>query len=343
MNQKQGLKPSGPELVAYAKYLGVDPMADGDLLWIAEEAILAPLPGEWTEHFDSNDRIFYYNSETRSSTWTHPLEGLYRDAYKTLAAIRDSNTQPDRKLELIRTWQEEVACLEREVQKALLDWGEHVDDAGNKFYANKETGKSTWTDPRTALCHSYQLKSKVLKMMCANAGLKYPPDAASLRPKEALPPMVASPSAGPSSRSSRRQLRPSRSPREDHRQEVKGRGGSERGAEETPPAGAVEAAGSAHLTGEALVGNDGSPDPRDVEETAEQTVVKKKKKKKKKHKKDHQHRASSLVAEEEIISSPDKASAAAPGPPPRPGLGHLPPASTTGVLRDGPLAEIGGS
>ncbi|KAF4751524.1 hypothetical protein FOZ63_026770 [Perkinsus olseni] len=193
-------------------------------------------------------------------------------------------------------------------------------------------------------------------MMCANAGLKYPSDAASLRPKEALPPMVASASAGPSSRSSRRQLRPSRSPREDHRQEVKGRGSSERGAEETPPAGAVEAAGSAHLTGDALVENAGPPQPRDVEEAAEETVVKKKKKKKKKHKKDHQHRAASLVAEEEITSSPDKPStrcclplhrvpvlpgAAALGPPPRPGLGHLPPASTTGVLRDGPLAEIG--
>ncbi|KAF4701240.1 hypothetical protein FOZ62_007763 [Perkinsus olseni] len=375
MNQKQGLKPSGPELVAYAKYLGVDPMADGDLLWIAEEAILAPLPGEWTEHFDSNDRIFYYNSETRSSTWTHPLEGLYRDAYRALAVVRDSNTQPHRKLELIRTWQEEVTCLEREVgahssaggvvrltpyrgdayqrelpyqfisvvqvQKALLDWGEHVDDAGNKFYANRETGKSTWTDPRTALCHSYQLKSKVLKMMCANAGVKYPPDAASLRPKEALPPMVASASAGPSSRSSRRQLRPSRSPREDHRQEVEGRASSERGAVEATSDGAAAADGSACPTGEALVGNDGSPDPRDVEETAEQTVVKKKKKKKKKHKKDHQHRASSVVAEEEVTSSRDKASAAAPGPPPRPGLGHLPPASNSGMLRDGPLAEIG--
>lgn len=35
--QRQGLKPSGPELIAYARYLGIDPVADHDLLWIAVE------------------------------------------------------------------------------------------------------------------------------------------------------------------------------------------------------------------------------------------------------------------------------------------------------------------
>jgi hypothetical protein len=28
----------------------MDPVADHDLLWIAQEALNAPLPSEWTEH-----------------------------------------------------------------------------------------------------------------------------------------------------------------------------------------------------------------------------------------------------------------------------------------------------
>merc|ERR1712159_328190 len=87
----KGLKPSGPELIAYARYLGIDPVADHDLLWIATEALEAPLPSDWTEHFDSNDRVFYYHATQRVSSWTHPLEHIYRETYKTIVNFRNSN------------------------------------------------------------------------------------------------------------------------------------------------------------------------------------------------------------------------------------------------------------
>ena len=38
------------DVIEFAKYLGMDPVADHDLLWIAQEALKAPLPSEWTEH-----------------------------------------------------------------------------------------------------------------------------------------------------------------------------------------------------------------------------------------------------------------------------------------------------
>ena len=38
------------DVIEFAKYLGMDPAADRDLLWIAQEALNAPLPSEWTEH-----------------------------------------------------------------------------------------------------------------------------------------------------------------------------------------------------------------------------------------------------------------------------------------------------
>ena len=38
------------DVIAFAKYLGMDPAADRDLLWIAHQALNATLPSEWTEH-----------------------------------------------------------------------------------------------------------------------------------------------------------------------------------------------------------------------------------------------------------------------------------------------------
>merc|ERR1719167_1130130 len=68
--RERGLEPTKPELIAYARYLGIDPIADGDLMWIADEALNAPLPSEWTEHHDNADRVFYYNVQTHASSWT---------------------------------------------------------------------------------------------------------------------------------------------------------------------------------------------------------------------------------------------------------------------------------
>jgi len=39
-----------PEVIDFATYLGMDPVADRDLLWIAQRAVLATLPDGWTEH-----------------------------------------------------------------------------------------------------------------------------------------------------------------------------------------------------------------------------------------------------------------------------------------------------
>jgi hypothetical protein len=35
------------EIIEYAKFLGMDPEEDRDLLWIAKESLKAPLPENW--------------------------------------------------------------------------------------------------------------------------------------------------------------------------------------------------------------------------------------------------------------------------------------------------------
>ncbi|CAE7800292.1 CEP164, partial [Symbiodinium sp. CCMP2456] len=68
----------------YGRHLGIDPIAHSDLLWIAVEALKAPLPFDWTVHFDPSGKAFYYHATTGVSSWTHPMEYLFRHTYKNM-------------------------------------------------------------------------------------------------------------------------------------------------------------------------------------------------------------------------------------------------------------------
>ncbi|KAJ1472595.1 hypothetical protein T484DRAFT_1571568, partial [Baffinella frigidus] len=70
--------PSATEIVDYARYIGMDPIGDVNLLWIAEEALCASLPEGWTEHTDAAGNAFYYNAGSGVSSWEHPLDEYYR-------------------------------------------------------------------------------------------------------------------------------------------------------------------------------------------------------------------------------------------------------------------------
>merc|ERR1719201_2187940 len=169
--QRQGLKPSGPELIAYARYLGIDPVADHDLLWIAVEALEAPLPSTWSEHFDSNDRVFYYNASTRVSSWTHPLEHVYRETYTTIVNFRNSNMSSAERADKLQKLQAECEQMERDVHREISLWTEHHDEHGHRFYFNAQEKQSTWTDPRPAQCHLLYLKMKLVRVLSSCAGV----------------------------------------------------------------------------------------------------------------------------------------------------------------------------
>eukprot|EP01047_Picozoa_sp_COSAG01_P040107 COSAG01_NODE_3356_length_6207_cov_4.313360_1_plen_727_part_00 len=73
--------PSAMEIIEYAKYLGMNPIYDADLLWIAAEGLTAPLPAGWTEHEDQDGNLYFYNVDTDHSTREHPLDKHYRQTY----------------------------------------------------------------------------------------------------------------------------------------------------------------------------------------------------------------------------------------------------------------------
>ena len=60
----EGAAASMGEVHEYARYIGMDPMREPHLLWIAEEALEASLPEGWSEHFDAEDEPYYHNHAT---------------------------------------------------------------------------------------------------------------------------------------------------------------------------------------------------------------------------------------------------------------------------------------
>lgn len=166
-----GSKPSGPEFIAYARYLGLDPVGHRDLLWIALDALEAPLPADWSEHFDPQDRVYYHNLSTKVSTWTHPLEYLYREAHTTVMNSRSSSLSLQERKGQVQLLQQEVEQLEVFAHREIGQWSEHTDEQGHPFYFNREERRSTWTDPRPALRDTLHLKMKVLRLLQSEAGV----------------------------------------------------------------------------------------------------------------------------------------------------------------------------
>ena len=67
-----------------------DPVADGPLLWIAEEAICAPLPAGWEEE-ERPDGTATYRHESGQISEHHPLEEHYR---AVVAGLRERPSTP---------------------------------------------------------------------------------------------------------------------------------------------------------------------------------------------------------------------------------------------------------
>eukprot|EP00873_Tetraselmis_striata_P037202 jgi/Tetstr1/457466/TSEL_044049.t1 len=70
--------PTDEEIDEYAVYLGIDPCAEQDLLWIARQAITAPVPEGWERYLDAEGNEFYYDRAKHFSTYEHPLDERFR-------------------------------------------------------------------------------------------------------------------------------------------------------------------------------------------------------------------------------------------------------------------------
>eukprot|EP00794_Sanderia_malayensis_P011078 gene11078-12246_t len=71
--------PTEQEILDYADVIGLDPVKDKDLLWIARQGIVAPLPSDWKPCQDENGELYYFNFSTGDSVWDHPCDEYFRE------------------------------------------------------------------------------------------------------------------------------------------------------------------------------------------------------------------------------------------------------------------------
>nr|XP_054592108.1 centrosomal protein of 164 kDa isoform X2 [Nothobranchius furzeri] len=74
----ENYSPSTQEIHEYAREIGIDPNNEPELLWLAQQGMLAPLPPEWKPCQDVTGDIYYFNFSTGQSIWDHPCDEHYR-------------------------------------------------------------------------------------------------------------------------------------------------------------------------------------------------------------------------------------------------------------------------
>ncbi|XP_042636299.1 centrosomal protein of 164 kDa [Orycteropus afer afer] len=67
------------EILEFAREIGIDPIKEPELMWLAREGIVAPLPMEWKPCQDVTGDIYYFNFANGQSMWDHPCDEHYRN------------------------------------------------------------------------------------------------------------------------------------------------------------------------------------------------------------------------------------------------------------------------
>lgn len=77
------------EIEEFAVYLGMDIEEDRDLLFIAKEALKAPVPQGWTTKKTKNDEVIFVNQLTGEKSIAHPSDAMYKKRYLEMKALKN--------------------------------------------------------------------------------------------------------------------------------------------------------------------------------------------------------------------------------------------------------------
>jgi len=186
------------DLREYAGSLGLEPDLDSDMLWIAREAFGAPLPPSWTEHSDGDGRIYFFHEVTQKSSWSHPMDDVYRELIEIIKKLRRLDPPESSVAESVQAHLE--AVHERATQ-ALDGWsGPYSSDSGQYFY-HEALAVSSWDNPVDEWRNEIAIRQQVLHyclLRGAKASLPQPERGRSelLEPMPALQLNLARPSEG---------------------------------------------------------------------------------------------------------------------------------------------------
>lgn len=66
-------------MLAFASDLGIEPSDVTEYMWLCEEALSADVLKNWEPHSDSKGDVYFFDTETETSVWEHPLAEYYHN------------------------------------------------------------------------------------------------------------------------------------------------------------------------------------------------------------------------------------------------------------------------
>ncbi|CAG9319770.1 unnamed protein product [Blepharisma stoltei] len=84
----ENYEPTDAEIREYGEYIGLILPEDESLLYIARDALKAPLPKEWKPFQTRDGDIYYLNIETGEKTFEHPCDAIYKIIAKEVKEIK---------------------------------------------------------------------------------------------------------------------------------------------------------------------------------------------------------------------------------------------------------------
>lgn len=73
-------------MLTFASDLGIDPADVTEYMWLCEEALSKDVLKNWEAHSDSKGDVYFFDTESESSKWEHPLAEYYHNYYLSLKA-----------------------------------------------------------------------------------------------------------------------------------------------------------------------------------------------------------------------------------------------------------------
>lgn len=155
-------EPTPKEIEEYANWLGMELPKDKDLLYIAREGLMAPLPPEWKPCKNKNGEIYYFNFNSSESVWTHPCDEYYKRMVREAKAakVKRKDSQPRKSskspnpvdvFEKMQSVPKKQAILKNEVV------------ASSEFVNRKNRLEQSYNEEIEKIRHEYENKRKLLK------------------------------------------------------------------------------------------------------------------------------------------------------------------------------------
>eukprot|EP00746_Dinoflagellata_sp_MGD_P163131 gnl/MRDRNA2_/MRDRNA2_91012_c0_seq1.p1 gnl/MRDRNA2_/MRDRNA2_91012_c0~~gnl/MRDRNA2_/MRDRNA2_91012_c0_seq1.p1 ORF type:complete len:1406 (-),score=395.97 gnl/MRDRNA2_/MRDRNA2_91012_c0_seq1:317-4384(-) len=135
-----------------------EPLLAGELVRCFEEGAL---PSQWSRHLDKENRPFFWNESTQTSTWVHPAEAALEELVRAGRAVSKAASPNQEASRWSKAWR-------KEAEESVGHWRWTSAPDGTPYYYQAETQETSWHDPRQDLSLVFELKYHALEGLVAS-------------------------------------------------------------------------------------------------------------------------------------------------------------------------------